>query len=84
MCNAHYGVRGVYPRAPKLLHDKRIKLQAGMNQEFQMHTEARLLASELLSRCEFFWAHIATELEAFHLYLVTITYGEVLSSEGRE
>ena len=49
--NAPDGVRGVYPRASKSPHKQRIKLQAVINQELQMHTEARLLASELLSKC---------------------------------
>ena len=30
--NTRDGVRGVYPRAPKSLHDQRIKLQARINQ----------------------------------------------------
>ena len=36
--NAHYGVRGVYPRASKSPHNQIIKLQAGINWEFHMHT----------------------------------------------
>ena len=32
--NVNNGVRGVYNRASKLLHDHRIKLQAGINWEF--------------------------------------------------
>ena len=46
-----------------------------------MHTEARLLASNILSKFGIFWDQIATEVEAFRLGLVTNTYGEaVLSS----
>ena len=77
------GVRGVYPRASTLLHDQRIKVQAGINQEFQMHTEAILLASKILSKCEVFWGQMAAEVESFHLNFVTATYGEVVLSAGR-
>ena len=77
--NAHDGVRGVYPRASKSLHNQRIKLHAWINREFQIHTEARLLSSELLSKCGFFWAQMADDVEAFYLHLVTTTYREVVS-----
>ena len=36
--NAHDCIRGVFPGAPKSLHDWSIKLQAGINQELQMYT----------------------------------------------
>ena len=81
--NAHDGVRGVYTRASKSLHDQRIKLQAGINQEFQMHIEARLLASELLSKCGVFWDQMEAGVKAFHLHLFTTTYGVVVYSSGR-
>ena len=48
-----------------------------------MHMEAKLLASELLSKCGFFWDKMAAEVEDFHLHLVTTTYGEELYSAGR-
>ena len=75
----HNGVRGVYPRSSKYLHDQIIKIQAGINQEFQMHTEARLLDRELLSKYGVFWAQMDIGVEAFHINLVTTTYGEAVS-----
>ena len=48
-----------------------------------MHTEARLLASELLSKLGVFWDQISAEVEYFCVHLVTNTYGEALSSGGR-
>ena len=72
--NAHDGVRGVYPRASKLLHGQRIKLHSGINQEFHMHTEARLMARELFSKCGVFWYQIIDEVKASNLHLVTNTY----------
>ena len=71
----HNGVRGVYPMASKYIHDQIIKLQAGINQEFQKHTETRLLANKILGKCGVFWGKMAAEVEAFYLNLVTITYG---------
>ena len=52
--NAHSRVRGVFPRALKYLYGQRIKLQAGINRELHMHTEARILASEILGNCGVF------------------------------
>ena len=50
-----------------------------------MHIEAILIAIKLLSKCGFFWDQMAAEVEAFHLHLVTTTYGEaVLSAGGAE
>ena len=48
-----------------------------------MHTYARLLYSELLSKCGAFWDQMSDEVEAFYFHLVTTTYGEVVSSAGR-
>ena len=59
-------------------------MQTGINREFQIHTEAILLASELLSKCGVLWDQMAPEVEAFYLHIFTTIYGEVLSSEGRE
>ena len=56
--NAQDGVRGVYLRASKYLHNQIIKLQAGINWEFQKHMEARLLAIKILSKCGVLWAQI--------------------------
>ena len=47
-----------------------------------MHTEARLLASELFSKCGFFWDQMEADVEAFHLHLVATTYEEAVSSAG--
>ena len=49
-----------------------------------MHTEERLLAIKLLSKCGVFWDQMEAEVEAFHLNLVTTTYREVVSSAGGE
>ena len=51
--------------------------------EFQINTEARLLASEMLSKCGVFWAQMTAEVESFNLNLVTTIYREFLSSAGR-
>ena len=48
--NAHGGVRGVFQRESKSLHYQIIKLQSGINSEFQMHMEARLISSEMLGK----------------------------------
>ena len=77
------GVRGVYPRASTLLHDQRTPHKLSIYMEFQMHTEAILLASKILSKCEVFWGQMAAEVESFHLNFVTATYGEVVLSAGR-
>ena len=53
--NANYGVKGVYPRASKCLHDKIIKLQDGINQEFQIHKEAIIMASKIFIKFGVFW-----------------------------
>ena len=36
-----------------------------------------------MSKCGVFWDKRTTEVEAFHIHLVTTTYGEALSSAGR-
>ena len=77
---AHGGVRGVYPRASKLLHYQRIKLQDGINQELKIHTDARLLDSKLFSKCGVFWDQMAAEVESFRLHLVTNSFREAVSS----
>ena len=77
------GARGVYPRLSKSLHDQMIKLQAGINRDFQMHTETILMAREILSKCGVFWYQISTVEEAFHINLVTTAYGEAVSLSGR-
>ena len=48
-----------------------------------MNMEARLLASELLGKYGVLWAHMAAKVEAFHLHLVTTTFGNAVSSTGR-
>ena len=72
----HNGVRCVYPRSSKYLHDQIINLQAGINREFQKRTEGRLFDTKLLGKCGVFWGEMSAEVEAFHINLVTITYGE--------
>ena len=71
-----------YPRESKNLHDQIIKLQAGINQEAHMHTEARLPASKIFSKCGAFWDKMAAEVKDFHLHFVTTTYGESVLSGG--
>ena len=53
--NFRGGVRGVYPRASKSLHDQRLKLNAGINIELGLHMEAQLMKSELLGKCGVLW-----------------------------
>ena len=50
--NAHYGFRGVFPRASKYLQYKIIKSKLTINREFQMHMESILLAYSLPRRSE--------------------------------
>ena len=77
------GLQGVYHRASKYLYNQIIKLQAGIIQYFQFHREARLLVSEILSKCRILKAHMISEVEASHIHLVATTYGEALSSSWR-
>ena len=48
-----------------------------------MHTEVRLLESNILIKCGVFWDQMASEEEASHLHLFTTTYGESVLSSGR-
>ena len=75
MRNLHDGVSGVLTRVSKSIHDHIIKLQAGINCEFKIHMESRLLESELLGKCGVFWSQMAAKVEVFHLNLVITTYG---------
>ena len=74
--NAHGGVKRFFMRALKSLYDNRIKMQAGINCEFQMHMEAKLLDSDMLGKCGVFQSQMTAEMEDFRLCLVTNTYGE--------
>ena len=56
------------------MQDQRLKIQAEINRELGIHTEARLLASELLGKRGVFWYQLAPDIEAFQMHLVTTTY----------
>ena len=61
-CNVNGGVRRVFLRASKYLQYHRIKLQSGINREFQIHMEAQLLASKLLGKCGVFWYQLYADI----------------------
>ena len=48
ICNAHDGVKGVYPRASKSLQDQRIEFNARINIDLVKNMEASLIASDLM------------------------------------
>ena len=54
LCNAHYGVRGVYLWASSYVQDQILKLNAGINRDMVFYMEAQLLASEFLGKCGVF------------------------------
>ena len=70
-------MRVLYPRAFKSSYDQRIKLQEEINREFQAQTEARFLAIGFLGKRGVFWLQLAAEIEAFHMHMVTTTYGGI-------
>ena len=80
LCNYHDTVRGVFPRAYKYLQYQRIRLQEVINRYFQFHVEEKLLTSELLGEFGVFWYQFASEIEVFHLHLLTTTYGDNVTS----
>ena len=45
--------------------------------------EERLLASGILSKCTVFSSKLVAENEAFHIHLVTTTYGDAVSGRGK-
>ena len=45
--------------------------------------EARLLASEILGKCEVLWSQFAAGIEAFRLHLVATTYVDATSGSGK-
>ena len=51
-----------------------IKLQAGINCEFQMHTEEILLPSKLVGKCGVLLLKMEDEVETFHPHLVPTKY----------
>ena len=63
--------------------DQRIKFQVEINKEFQMQTEARILASDPLGVCGVFWSQLVAKIEVSHLKLVTKTYRNSAPYEGK-
>ena len=51
--------------------------------ELGVHTEARILASEILEKCGVFWLQLAAKIEAFHIHLINTTNGEAVSGRGK-
>ena len=81
--NAHYWVRGIYHRYHKSLQDKRLNLQYMINIDLVGHMEIHISASDLLGKCGLFWSQLSSEIEDFHLNVVTTTYGDAVSGSGR-
>ena len=75
-------VKGVYPRDSKLLCYKWIKLQVGIIRKLGAHMEAKLLEIELLCKFGVFWLNLEAFVEAFHMHLVTTTYGGAAARTG--
>ena len=63
--NKHDGVGGGFLIASKSLHNQIIKLQTGINWQFQIHMEDRLLASEMLGYFGVFRYQLEVDIEAF-------------------
>ena len=47
------------------------------------HMEIHISASDLLGKCGLFWSQLSSEIEDFHLNVVTTTYGDAVSGSGR-
>ena len=65
-----------YPRASEYLGDQRINLQVGIKRDLGTHMEAKLFAIKLFGKYEVLWLHLAADIEAFQMHLVTTTYVE--------
>ena len=76
LCNSHDGVIRFYPRASEYLGDQRINLQVGIKRDLGTHMEAKLFAIKLFGKYGVLWLHLAADIEAFQMHLVTTTYVE--------
>ena len=45
--------------------------------------KAQLTAGDILENCGVLWLQLAAEIEAFHIHLITTTYGDAVSGIGK-